>query len=91
MIRKQYSEDFKREAVRMALSGEKTKVQVARDLGVAKSKIYVWIAKFGPDAPTNEIATDNPEIIKLRKALARAEMERDILKKAIGIFSETQR
>jgi transposase-like protein len=31
------------------------------------------------------------EVLRLRKALARAEMERDILKKAIGIFSEEQR
>ena len=90
MIRKQYSVEFKQEAVRLALSGEKSKAQTARDLGVPESKLYIWIARYGPDAPP--ASTDaQSEITRLRKALIRAEMERDILKKAIGIFSEAQR
>jgi transposase len=91
MIRKQYSLEFKQEAVRLALSGEKSKAQTARDLGVPESKLYAWIAKFGPDAPPPAALADQTELARLRKALARAEMERDILKKAIGIFSEAQR
>ena len=87
-----YSEEFKKEAVRLALSGEKTKIQTARDLGVSESKLYVWISKYGPEAKVPPDAADlKAENIRLRKALARSEMEREILKKAIGIFSETQR
>lgn len=51
--------------------------------------LYDWIAKFGPDAPPAP-SEDKAEIARLRRALVRAEMERDILKKAIGIFSEAQ-
>ena len=91
MTRKQYSIEFKQEAVHLALSGEKSKAQTARDLGVPESKLYAWIAKFGPDAPSPEAANEQAEIARLRKALSRAEMERDILKKAIGIFSKAQR
>lgn len=86
-----YSEEFKKEAVHLALSGTKSKSQTARDLGVSESKLYVWISKYGPEAVLPDAADLKVENIRLRKALARSEMEREILKKAIGIFSETQR
>ena len=90
MTRKRYTQEFKQEAVRLALSGDTSKAQTARDLGIADTMLYNWIAKFGPDAlPAGD--DDHAEIARLRKALARAEMERDILKKAIGIFSEELR
>jgi transposase len=91
MPRKHYSVEFKRQAVQLALSGEKSKAQTARDLGVPSSKLYDWIKQYGPDAPPAEATAAQAEITRLRKALVRAEMERDILKKAIGIFSEAQR
>jgi len=91
MTRKRYSMEFKQEAVLLALSGEKSKAQTARDLGVPESKLYVWIAQYGPAAPPPGAADVSAENARLRTALARAEMERDILKKAIGIFSEAQR
>jgi transposase len=91
MTRKHYSIEFKQEAVRLALSGAKSKIQTARDLGVPESKLYAWIRQFGPDAPPMAAVAEQAELVRLRKALARAEMERDILKKAIGIFSEAQR
>jgi transposase-like protein len=43
-----------------------------------------------PDVPP-DAADSKAEIARLRKALLRAEMERDILKKVSGIFSEAQR
>ena len=91
MTRKHYSIEFKQDAVRLALSGEKSKAQTARDLGVPNSKLYAWITQFGPGAPAPPALDLQAENARLRKALTRAEMERDILKKAIGIFSEAQR
>jgi transposase-like protein len=90
MTRKHYSPEFKQQAVQLALAGEKSKAQTARDLGITEHMLYNWIAQFGPDAPPAPTG-DLAEITRLRKALTRAEMERDILKKAIGIFSEAQR
>lgn len=86
-----YSEEFKKEAVHLALSGAKSKSQTARDLGVSESKLYVWISKYGPEAKMPDTTDLKAENIRLRRTLARSEMEREILKKAIGIFSETQR
>jgi len=91
MIRKKYTIEFKQQAVSLALSGAKSKMQTARELGITENMLYRWIDKFGPDAPPPEAVADQAEIVRLRKALARAEMERDILKKAIGIFSEERR
>lgn len=91
MTRKRYTDEFKREAVQLTLSGTKSKAQTARDLGITENMLYRWIAQFGPDAPPAEVLNDQAEIARLRKALAHAEMERDILKKAIGIFSAAQR
>lgn len=91
MTRKTYTVEFKQQAVQLALSGEKSKAQTARDLGVPESKLYLWIAHYGPAAPPAATADLSSENARLRKALARAEMERDILKKAISIFSEAQR
>jgi|CryBogDrversion2_1035201.scaffolds.fasta_scaffold194895_2 transposase len=91
MTRKQYTADFKQEAVRLALSGELSKAQTARNLGISDNMLGRWIAQFGPNAPTADATNDHAEVARLRKALARAEMERDILKKAIGIFSEAHR
>jgi transposase len=89
MSRKQYSIEFKQQAVQLALSGEKSKAQIARELGITENMLYNWIAKLGPDAPPD--AEDKAEIARLRKALNRTEMELEILKKAIGIFSAAQR
>lgn len=91
MTRKSYTNEFKQQAVQLALSGEKSKAQSARDLGITENMLYAWIAQYGPEAPPPVAADLQAENARLRKALARAEMERDILKKAIGIFSEAQR
>jgi len=91
MTRKSYTAEFKQQAVQLALSGEKSKAQTARDLGITENMLYNWLEKFGPAAPPPETMDLQAENARLRKALARAEMERDILKKAIGIFSEAQR
>ena len=94
MIRKQYSIEFKQEAVKLALSGTTPKAQVARDLGIPESKLYVWITQFGPPKPGHPAALaedERAELRRLRRENQRLQMERDILKKAIGIFSEAQR
>lgn len=91
MTHKTYSVEFKQQAVQLALSGEKSKAQTARDLGVPESKLYVWISQYGPKAPSPTSTDLQSENARLRKALLRAEMERDILKKAISIFSEVAR
>jgi transposase len=93
MQQKKYSEEFKRQAVDRALSVDQPKTLTAIEIGVSVDTLRDWIKLFGPaeSIATPDDKSDRAEITRLRKALARAEMERDILKKAIGIFSEEQR
>ena len=46
-IRRQYSEEFKKEAVGHSLTSEKTVVEVAQDLGIAHSNLRRWRAQYG--------------------------------------------
>ena len=88
MKRRVHSLAFRQEAVRLALNGEKSKTQTARDLGICQGLLYDWIAKYGPQAnsqATGPAEDPQAEVVRLRKALTRAELERDILKKALSI------
>jgi len=85
---KKYSEEFKREAVRMALEGEMSQTRVARDLGININTLANWIkaAKVNRGGEVRE--TLEAENRRLRRELAIVTEERDIVKKAIGIFSK---
>ena len=89
-MKKEYNDEFKREAVRLATSGEKSIAGTARDLGVPDNTLYAWVRLFGrrregqPEPLTPE---ERHELIRLRRENRRLQEERDILKKAVGIFS----
>lgn len=91
---KHYSHEFKQDAVRLALSGDKSKAQTARDLGIAEGLLYKWIDLYGPakpGEPAKLTPDERSELQRLRRENQRLQQERDILKKAIGIFSEELR
>ncbi|MDF2932770.1 MAG: Transposase family [Chryseobacterium sp.] len=84
--RKIYDPAFKTKAVQ--LSNERTNIsELARELGIAVTLLYKWrkeYEEFGEGSfPGNGNLKLTPE---LEKRLKDAELERDILKKAIGIF-----
>jgi transposase len=88
--RKRYTTEFKQEAVRLALQGVVPKTQVARELGLTEKMLHSWINQFGPakpDQPPPLTADERNELVRLRRELKRTQEERDILKKALGIFS----
>ena len=107
-IRRQYTEEFKREAVRLMTEGGVPLSQVSRDLGVCTSVLSKWkralldsasatISATGatPSSkvkafPGHGVARDE-ELARLRRELEIAQQERDILKKAVGIFSQVRR
>jgi transposase len=95
--RKTYSKEFKQKAVE--LSNVRGNVQeIARELGVPAEFIYRW-RREGHLNPTlafsgrgnKQLTEEQKEIARLKKRLADAEMERDILKKAVSIFSVSDR
>ncbi|MFC2091371.1 IS3 family transposase [Elusimicrobiota bacterium] len=88
----QYTKEFKEEAVKMALSENITHVEAARRIGIPKETLYGWIKKYKATGtvPGNGkpcVASDlEAENARLRRELAEAKMERDILKKANGVL-----
>ena len=85
--RRQYSDEFKAEAVQMLLDGHSAE-SVASRLGLSgTSVLYRWksglISVSGPAATALET-----RVHELERELRRVEQERDILKKALAIFSQ---
>ena len=97
MTRRTFTDEFKREAVSLLSSSGRPLTQVAMELGVQPSMLRNWRGKVsetskpGMIVPAGQmgaaVCADQAEIRRLRRDLERAQMERDILKKAIVIFS----
>ncbi|HEU5382059.1 MAG TPA: transposase [Ktedonobacteraceae bacterium] len=92
---KTYTKEFRLEAVQLVQSSGKSQAQIARDLGVADSTLSHWCKQMiehrsdafpgkGHQTPQEE------EIRHLKRELESTRQERDVLKKAIGIFSRPQ-
>ncbi|MFT4699211.1 MAG: transposase [Flavobacteriaceae bacterium] len=91
MKKRVYSTEFKSEAVRLSYQRENIK-ELADELGFQVQRIYKWRAgqktKASPKA-TIKLETDSIEVKRLRKALKKKELELEILKKAVHIFSKS--
>lgn len=92
--RRHHDENFKRHAVDLTLQGSRSVRQVADELGLNESMLYDWRRKYAPRAgastghPQNlEDATK--EIERLRAELVRMQERETVLKKSLGILSET--
>jgi transposase len=90
--RRRFSEDFKRDAVRLVVEEKYTFSAAAKAVGVSVKSLRDWRRKFAPepmpcgeDATADELREENK---RLRKQLRRAEMEREILKKATAYFAK---
>jgi len=89
---RRYSDDFKRDAVRL-ITEERYKFKAAaRAVGVSEKSLRDWHKKLAPppqacgdDASLDELREENK---RLRKQLKRAEVEREILKKATAYFAK---
>jgi len=91
-MRKKYKDDFKLMIVELLHSGVKAK-QVSEDYGLNVSMIGRWrrehAAKSGDFSKKKELSAEAKELKALKKKLKYVEMERDILKKALSIFSKS--
>jgi transposase len=83
-----YTEDFKQEAVRIALTSGLSRRRVAADLGVGLSTLGKWISQYRPtdlvSAPQADLAREN-ERLRLENRILKE--EREILKKATQFFA----
>jgi transposase len=89
---RRFPEDFKRDAVRLVTDEKYTFKAAAKAVGVSEKSLRDWHKKFAPPAvPCGDDATVTElqlEVKRLRKQLKRAEMEREILKKATAYFAK---
>lgn len=93
MARRVHSTEFKREAVRLGMQPGRAKTQVARELGIHISVLRHWIRQFEDGkweaTPGKALRSEQQlEIERLRRELAKAQTERDILKKAVAYFAK---
>ena len=100
--RREFSPEFKREAVALLESSSRPLMQVANEVGISPSMLRNWravvrggTARSGATVSTTSAmpspADQASEITRLKRELDRTRMERDVLKKAIGIFAEVPR
>jgi len=96
MGNRSYDREFKLNAVKLYREGSKSLNKVAEDLGLPGSTLSTWAKEFkehGEDSfpGSGKLKPCNEEIYLLRKELASMKQERDILKKAIAIFSTAKK
>ena len=92
--RKQSSSQFKREAVGMVTKGGLSIAQVARDLGLNDNMVSRWKKEAehnGQRAFPGQGHPQDEELSRLRRENEVLRQEREILKKAISIFSQVGR
>ena len=89
-----YTDEFRAEAVKLVLEQGLTQGEAAKRVSCPKETLNNWVRKAqegglkaltGGGKPTGELEAENS---RLRKELAQAQMERDILKKATAYFAK---
>jgi transposase len=90
---RKYTEEFKREAVRLMETSGKPVAQLARDLGINDNNLYRWRSRYGRQkqiASNGNLTDTEAELKRLQRENEVLRQERDILKKAMSIVSRSQ-
>lgn len=92
-IRKQYTKEFKLDVINQSYQRDNIR-ELASELGLSAALIYKWRAAYKEDGPQSfpgngntSLAPEQEELRRLEAENRELRMERDILKKAIGIFT----
>ncbi len=91
--RRHFTNEYKKNAVKLVTEKGLPVDKVARDLDIHPNVLHAWRRKFFHKGDDAFVGKGNPkpeeaELKKLRKKLAEVEEERDILKKALTVFSK---
>ena len=94
--RRKYDREFKIETVRLVTEEGRKATEVARNLGIHVNLIYLWKKQLGEDPKEafpglGRLKASEAELRNLQRELADVKEERDILKKALAIFSKKRR
>jgi len=98
--RRQFTREFKLEAVRLATAGEKSLAQVARELGIRSSMLRTWkrqvedqsgLASADAFPGHGHLPSQEEELRRLRREVEVLRQERDFLKKTAAYFAKESR
>jgi len=85
--RRQYPEEFKRQAIELVQAGSRSVPQVAADLGISENLLYNWIRRLNAD-PGEDVKAMRQRIAQLERENADLRMDKEILKKSMAIFAQ---
>ncbi len=93
--KQKYDKAFKLNSIELLLSSNKSQAQLSKELGVRQDLLSRWkkeylLEKEGAFPGKGRLSPEKDHIMKLQKELSEVKMERDILKKAVAIFSRKQ-
>lgn len=91
-----YDKEFKLNAIRLYLESGRPSKQISSELGIPNGTLVTWVRSHKKDGAEvfpgkGYVKPSDVEAINLRKELAIIREERDILKKALGIFSSARK
>ena len=94
--RRQFDRVYKVEAVRLITQEHRPVAAVARDLGIGENLLHRWKQQFTDHhesafVGTGNLTSEQAELRRLRRELTDVTEERDILKKAISVFSDRKK
>jgi transposase len=95
--RNKFSREFKQKAVELSNLRGNTQ-EIAKELGIRAELIYRWRSEHTNNPQlafsgngNKQLTEEQRELVRLKKELEDVKMERDILKKAVSIFSANDR
>ena len=91
--RKRFDRQFKIDAVNLVVNGGRTVEEAARELGISGNSLHRWKKEFttnGSEAfpGKGRLSPQEEELRRLRRELAQAKEDSEILKKALAFFSK---
>jgi len=97
--RREFDETFKRHVVELTLSGDRPLKQIAAEVGISQWTLYRWRSLYAPKARASKKEQQglqspeekDEEIRRLRAEVVRLQEREIILKRSVGILSETPR
>ena len=94
--KRQYSDEFKREALHLLETSGRSVAAIERELGLSSGLLHHWKKRFQVNEQSNRLELSEIEHLKLelrqvKRELQIVQQERDILKKTVSIFSSDER
>lgn len=93
---RKYDKEFKKNAVDLVIEGGRSVPDVAKSLGIHENLLYRWKDKYLKDKDNafpgkGHLTPKDEEMMRLKKENANIKLERDILKKALAVFSRDEK